>query len=68
MDDKKLGLVESRFADLIWEHEPLRSGELVKLAEAELGWKKSTTYTILRRMCQRITCQREAPKVRAACT
>ena len=53
MDDKKLGLVESKFADLIWEHEPLRSGELVKLCESELSWKKPTTYTVLRRLCQR---------------
>lgn len=53
MDDKKLGLVESKFADLIWAHEPLRSGELVKLCESELSWKKPTTYTVLRRLCER---------------
>ena len=53
MDDKKLGAVESRFADLIWHHAPIRSGELVKLCEAELQWKKPTTYTVLRRLCQR---------------
>lgn len=49
----KLGAMETRFADLIWEHEPLASGELVKLCEKELEWKKSTTYTILRRLCER---------------
>ena len=43
MDDLRLGEVESRFADLIWENEPLSSGNLVKLAEKELSWKKSTT-------------------------
>lgn len=53
MDDKKLGAVEARFADLIWQHAPIRSGELVKLCEAELQWKKPTTYTVLRRLCQR---------------
>jgi len=53
MDDKKLGLVESKFADIIWSHEPLHSRELVKLCEAELNWKKPTTYTVLRRLCER---------------
>ena len=53
MDDKKLGAVEARFADLIWQHAPIRSGELVKLCETELSWKKPTTYTVLRRLCQR---------------
>ena len=49
----KLGAVESRFADLVWEHAPLGSGELVKLCEKELNWKKPTTYTVLRRLCER---------------
>lgn len=53
MDEKRLGLVESKFADIIWLHEPLPSGELVKLCEAELNWKKPTTYTVLRRLCER---------------
>ena len=53
MTDMRLGVVETRFADLIWEHEPVSSGELVKLCEEKLGWKKSTTYTILRRLCER---------------
>lgn len=48
-----LGAVEARFAGLIWDHAPLPSGELVRLAQEELGWKKSTTYTVLRRLCQR---------------
>ena len=50
MEEMKLGVVESRFADIIWNNAPLGSGELVKLAEAELGWKPSTTYTILKRL------------------
>lgn len=49
----KLGAMETRFADLIWDNEPLASGELVKLCEKKLEWKKSTTYTILRRLCER---------------
>ena len=53
MPEIKLGEIESRFADIIWTNEPLSSPELVKLAEAELGWKPSTTYTILKRLCQR---------------
>ena len=53
MPDTKLGVVETHFADLIWNNEPISSGELVKLCEKELSWKKSTTYTILRRLCER---------------
>lgn len=53
MADYKLGVMETRFADLIWNNEPLTSGDLVKLCESELNWKKSTTYTILRRLCDR---------------
>lgn len=51
--EMKLGVIESRFADLIWQHEPLSSGELVKLCEKELNWKKPTTYTVLRKLCER---------------
>lgn len=53
MDDYKLGVVERRFADLIWDNEPISSGELVKLCETELSWKKSTTYTVLKKLCAR---------------
>ena len=53
MADYRLGEIERRFAGLIWDHEPVASGELVRLAERELRWKKSTTYTILRRLCER---------------
>ena len=53
MAEYKLGEVETRFANLIWDNEPISSGELVKLCEKELNWKKSTTYTILRRVCDR---------------
>lgn len=53
MDELKLGVVESKFADIIWSHEPLHSRELVKLCETELHWKKPTTYTVLRKLCER---------------
>lgn len=53
MDELRLGLVESRFADIIWAHAPLSSRELVSLAKEQLGWTKSTTYTVLRRLCER---------------
>ena len=53
MTDYRLGDIEMRFAELIWQNEPVASGDLVKLAEKELCWKKSTTYTILRRLCER---------------
>ena len=53
MPESALGAVEARFADLIWEHAPLSSRELVELAGRELGWKKSTTYTVLKKLCSR---------------
>ena len=53
MDEPRLGFVESKFADIIWSHEPLPSRELVALAKEELEWTKSTTYTVLRRLCER---------------
>ena len=43
---------EAQLADLIWEVEPIPSGELVKLAAERLNWKKSTTYTVLRKICE----------------
>lgn len=53
MEEFKLGVMENRFADIIWKNAPVASGELVRLCEEELEWKKSTTYTMLRRLCQR---------------
>ena len=53
MSDLTLAPIESKFAELIWANAPVSSGDLVRLAEAALGWKKSTTYTVLRRLCQR---------------
>lgn len=53
MIDYKLPAAEAKFADLVWSHAPLPSAQLVRLCEAELGWKKSTTYTVLRRLSDR---------------
>lgn len=53
MAEIKLGAIETRFADIIWENEPMQSSVLAKMAEQELGWKKSTTYTMLKRLCER---------------
>jgi predicted transcriptional regulator len=53
MDECKLGAMETKFAELIWMNAPISSGDLVKLCEKALTWKKSTTYTMLRRLCDR---------------
>ena len=53
MAEYKLGEIESLFADMIWQNEPVTSSQLVKLAQNELTWKKSTTYTVLKRLCDR---------------
>ena len=51
--DLELGIVQERFADIVWENEPVSSGALVKLCEKELNWKKPTTYTVLRKLCEK---------------
>ncbi len=53
MSEMKLGAVESKFADIIWENAPISSGQLVKLCKVELEWAKSTTYTVLKKLCDR---------------
>ena len=53
MADYRLAEMESRFADLIWENEPVSSSELVRMSAEVMNWKKSTTYTILKRLCDR---------------
>ena len=64
----KLGEVESRFADIVWEHAPLRSRELVAFCEDELNWKKSTTYTVLKKLCVRGFFENEKGTVRVVTT
>lgn len=53
MNDMRLGEVESIFADIIWSNEPLTPGELVKLASEKLEWKRQTTATVLKRLCDK---------------
>ena len=59
MDDTRLGAVESQFADIIWKNAPLSSRDLVKLCQQQLEWKKSTTYTVLKKLCDRGIFQNE---------
>lgn len=59
MDSTKLCAVEARFADIVRDNAPLGSGELVKLCAEHLEWKKSTTYTVLKKLCDRGLFQNE---------
>ena len=63
MSDYQLGAIESRFADMIWENEPISSAELAKRSQALLTWKKSTTYTVLKRLCDKGIFQNEGGTV-----
>ena len=63
MSDYQMGAVESRFADIIWKNEPITSAELTKRSEALLAWKKSTTYTVLKRLCDKGIFQNKGGKV-----
>ena len=65
MDEMKLGVVESRFADIVWQNEPLTTKELVSLCEKELNWKRTTTYTVLKKLCERGLFQTENSMVTA---
>ena len=53
MKEYKLTESEEKFADIIWQNEPIGSGDLVKLCEIEMNWKKSTTYTVLKKLCEK---------------
>ncbi len=55
----KLTKSEEKFADIIWQNEPIGSGDLVKLCEKEMNWKKSTTYTVLKKLCDKGVFQNE---------
>ena len=68
MDDLKLFDAEFRLADIVWEREPVNSTELVGLCAEKLGWKKSTTYTMLRKLCERGVLQNENAVVTARVT
>lgn len=49
----QMGAVEARFADIIWSHQPVTAAQLAKYADGELGWKKTTAYTVLKRLCEK---------------
>ena len=49
----ELGDVQKQFAEIIWAKDPIGSGELVKICDKEFGWKKSTTYTVLKKLCEK---------------
>ena len=53
MADFQMGVIESRFANIIWQNEPLTSTELAKRSEEELTWKKTTSFTVLKRLCDK---------------
>ena len=53
MEKMRLGTIESRFADIVWDRAPLSTSELIKLCEAEFDWKRTTTYTVLKRLSER---------------
>ena len=53
MSELQMGIVESKFADIIWRPAPVTSSQLVKLGEAEMGWKRTTVHTVLRRLCDK---------------
>ena len=53
MSELRMGAIESRFADIVWSNEPLTTKELVALCETELNWKRTTTYTVLKKLCER---------------
>ncbi|MCM1064683.1 MAG: BlaI/MecI/CopY family transcriptional regulator [Eubacterium sp.] len=53
MAEYRLGEIEMKFAELIWEHEPIPSGELAALCLEKLNWKRTTTYTVLKRLCDK---------------
>lgn len=59
MKNTKLGAIESKFADMIWTNEPISTASLVKLCEKELDWKRTTTYTVLKRLSERGLFQNE---------
>ena len=59
MSDFRMGAAEARFADIIWEKEPITSGQLAKIGLAEFNWKKTTAHTVLNRLCERGLFKRE---------
>lgn len=65
MQDLKLCESDHRFMSVVWAHEPVPSGQLVQLCAQQLGWKKSTTYTVLKKLCEKGFLQNEGAVVTA---
>lgn len=63
MEDYKLGAIESRFADIIWDNEPMTTKQLVDLCAEELNWKRTTTYSILKKLSEKGFFKMEKSKV-----
>ena len=63
MAEYKLGEIETIFADIIWNNEPITTRRLTEMAEQRLKWKRTTTYTILKRLCDRELFQNDAVTV-----
>ena len=59
MPEIQMGVNETRFAEIIWANEPIAAGELSRKAEAALSWKKTTAYTVLKRLCDKGIFQNE---------
>lgn len=53
MKDMKLGVIETRFAQIVWDNEPLTTSQLIRLCGEELEWKRTTTYTVLKKLCDK---------------
>ena len=53
MESMRLGTIEARFADIVWEKAPLTTRELIAICEKEFNWKRTTTYTVLKKFCER---------------
>ena len=68
MDTPKVFESEYRFCLILWEHEPVRSSELVSLCREQLGWKPTTTYTVIKRLSERGVLVNENSVVRALVT
>jgi predicted transcriptional regulator len=68
MTDYRLAEAESRFADLIWEHAPIHSPKLAAMAAEVMQWKKSTTYTVLKKLCDKGIFKNEYALVTAVLT
>lgn len=53
MENFRLGTIESHFADIVWQNAPISTKQLIPICEKELNWKRTTTYTVLKKMCER---------------